>query len=276
MTTSVVNNSVFKGFSKKQKQFRPNFIDWYKQLRIVLSVKDNLNYLENPILDAPVPAQAGQQGAQEALTAHVAWVNGSKEIVRLMLMTMDSKIQRNLENLDHWKRNNPQYLAELLKNKELSQGTCGSDNSIQVSRNNMVYFSAILRDGIFEIYLSDSYTNVSSIYALSNKRAKSNLDSVLLWHCHLGHISKKHIKKLQHDGLLNSTDLMYFEKSIPCMSGKMTRKPYTRQVERAKDLLGLVHRYRMCLYIDAEEHELGVLGEPANYKAALLDPESDK
>nr|GEW69844.1 hypothetical protein [Tanacetum cinerariifolium] len=32
----------------------------------------------------------------------------------------------------------------------------------------------------------------------------------------------------------------------------------------------------MCLYIDAEEHELGDLGEPANYKAALLDPESNK
>ncbi|GKE98614.1 hypothetical protein Tco_0021965 [Tanacetum coccineum] len=33
---------------------------------------------------------------------------------------------------------------------------------------------------------------------------------------------------------------------------------------------------RMCLYIDAEEHKLGDLDEPANYKAALLDPESDK
>ncbi|GKC39498.1 retrotransposon protein, putative, ty1-copia subclass [Tanacetum coccineum] len=33
---------------------------------------------------------------------------------------------------------------------------------------------------------------------------------------------------------------------------------------------------RMCLYIDAEEHELGDLGKPANYKAALLDHESDK
>ncbi|GJZ55031.1 putative retrotransposon protein [Tanacetum coccineum] len=32
----------------------------------------------------------------------------------------------------------------------------------------------------------------------------------------------------------------------------------------------------MCLYVDAEEHELGDLGEPANYKAALLDPESNK
>nr|GFB67620.1 retrovirus-related Pol polyprotein from transposon TNT 1-94 [Tanacetum cinerariifolium] len=33
---------------------------------------------------------------------------------------------------------------------------------------------------------------------------------------------------------------------------------------------------RMCLYIDAEEHELGDLVEPTNYKATLLDPESDK
>ncbi|GKB82442.1 retrotransposon protein, putative, ty1-copia subclass [Tanacetum coccineum] len=33
---------------------------------------------------------------------------------------------------------------------------------------------------------------------------------------------------------------------------------------------------RMCLYIDAKEHELGDLSDPANYKAALLDPESDK
>nr|GEY27475.1 putative retrotransposon Ty1-copia subclass protein [Tanacetum cinerariifolium] len=32
----------------------------------------------------------------------------------------------------------------------------------------------------------------------------------------------------------------------------------------------------MCLYIDDEEHELGDLGEPVNYKAVLLDPESEK
>ncbi|GKB50951.1 hypothetical protein Tco_0901704 [Tanacetum coccineum] len=33
---------------------------------------------------------------------------------------------------------------------------------------------------------------------------------------------------------------------------------------------------RMCLYVDAKEHKLGDLGKPANYKAALLEPESDK
>nr|GEU31527.1 hypothetical protein [Tanacetum cinerariifolium] len=107
------------------------------------------------------------------------------------------------------------------------------DNTIQFSRNKVVYFSAVPRDNIFEIDFSNSLTNESSIYAVSNKRAKLDLDSALLWHCRLGHISKKRIEKLQHDRLLDSSKLRAFEKCISCMSGKMARKPYTHQVERA-------------------------------------------
>ncbi|GJT20579.1 retrotransposon protein, putative, ty1-copia subclass [Tanacetum coccineum] len=118
---------------------------------------------------------------------------------------------------------------------------CFVYNAILVSRNNLVYFSVFLRDGIFEIDLSNPNVIDSSMYAVSNKRAKLNFDSALLWHFHLRHISKKRIKKLQHDGLLNSTNLRAFEKCVLCMSGKMARKPYTHQVERAKDLLGLMH-----------------------------------
>ncbi|GJY54479.1 retrotransposon protein, putative, ty1-copia subclass [Tanacetum coccineum] len=114
-----------------------------------------------------------------------------------------------------------------------------NDNSISVSKNNLIYFNAIPRDDIYEIVLSNA--NDSSMYAVSNKRAKLNLDSALLWHCRLGHINKKRIEKLQHDGLLDSTDIKSFEKCVACMSGKMARKPYSHQVERAKDLLGLIH-----------------------------------
>nr|GEU43864.1 retrotransposon protein, putative, Ty1-copia subclass [Tanacetum cinerariifolium] len=160
---------------------------------------------------------------------------------------------------------------------------------------------------VFEIVMSNSNTNNHSVYAVSNKRAKLNLDSSLLWHCRLGHISKKHIEKLQHDGLLNSIDTKCFEKCVSCLSGKMARKPYSHQVERAKDLLRLIHTdsaacvlsmvpakkvektpyevwstrtrhtpYQMCLNIKADEYEFGDLNKPVNYKAALLDLESDK
>nr|GFA46743.1 zinc finger, CCHC-type [Tanacetum cinerariifolium] len=98
MTTSSTNNSVFRGFFEKQKLIGPNFIDWYLQLRIVLSIEDELNYLEQHIPPAHV-APAGQRVAPEILAAHTAWVKGSKEIAGLMLMTMEPEIQRNLEPL---------------------------------------------------------------------------------------------------------------------------------------------------------------------------------
>ncbi|GKG34301.1 hypothetical protein Tco_0436997, partial [Tanacetum coccineum] len=56
MTTSVVNNSVFRIFFEKEKLTGANFIDWYCNLRIVLSVEDKLTYLEHRIPVAPVPA----------------------------------------------------------------------------------------------------------------------------------------------------------------------------------------------------------------------------
>ncbi|GJY59715.1 retrotransposon protein, putative, ty1-copia subclass [Tanacetum coccineum] len=68
------------------------------QLRIVLSIEDKLNYLEQPIPPAPV-APKGQLVASEITVAHIAWIKGSKEIVGLMLMTMEPEIQQNLENL---------------------------------------------------------------------------------------------------------------------------------------------------------------------------------
>nr|GEX86590.1 hypothetical protein [Tanacetum cinerariifolium] len=439
MTTSVENNSVFRSFFEKQKLTGPNFIDWYRQLRLVLSTKDKENYLEHPIPAAPV-APPGHQVTPQALAAHAAWVKGQKEeesqsvsshvlkmkgyidnlerlgqpvgqnlAVSLILVSLNKdfdsfvqnynmhgmrntmnelhamlklheetlpkkdanpalhairagRVQKNQKNkphkaakggygkgkgkmghasnndtfdskpkthpppkkdnpvkdaichqcgeVRHWRRNCPVYLAELMKKKKLSQGAstsgiftielysfpskswiydtgCGThicittqglrrskklkpgalslyvgdghhaaieaigtyhlelpsglvivlnnfhyapsitrgvisvsrlfddgfvnrfddNNVISVSKNNLVYFMAVPRDGIFEINMSCSNTNDISMYAITNKRAKINLDSSLLWHCRLGHISKKRIEKLQHDGLLNYIDI---------------------------------------------------------------------
>nr|GEU94104.1 hypothetical protein [Tanacetum cinerariifolium] len=123
--------------------------------------------------------------------------------------------------------------------KDCFVNRCENDNSISVSKNNLIYFNAIQLDDIYEIVLSNA--NDSSMYDVSNKIAKLNLDSALLWHYRLGHINKKRIEKLQHDALLDSTDIKSFEKCVACVSGKMARKPYSHQVEMAKDLLGMIH-----------------------------------
>ncbi|GKD29382.1 retrotransposon protein, putative, ty1-copia subclass, partial [Tanacetum coccineum] len=111
-----------------------------------------------------------------------------------------------------------------------------------------------LKPGALSLYVGDGHrAGVEAIgefylclpselfYAISNKRTKLNFESTLLWHCRLGHITKKRMEKLQHDGLLDSIDIKSFEKCVSCMSGKMARKPYSHQVEMAKDLLGLIH-----------------------------------
>ncbi|GKA51350.1 zinc finger, CCHC-type containing protein [Tanacetum coccineum] len=422
-----------KSFFEKRKLTRSNFIDWYRNLQIVLSVEDKLTFLEQPIPAIPVPP-AGQVLSPNVLNTHSAWVKASKEIVGLMLMTMDPDIQNNLEQLGAYdmlkelktlfaqrqsrtsrscydsnlavslilvslrkeydsfvqnynmhgmgktvtelhamlkiheqtipqkhaspvlhniravrvqknqnkkphkaakgnqgkgktkmgyepvptpsfapkpknpstpKKDNPtkdaichQCGEGLRASRKLKQGALSlyvgdghragveairefhlcllsglvlilhnchyapsitrgiisvsrlyddgfvnhfNGNVLSVCKNNLVYFSAIPRDGIYEIDLSSSYTNDSSMYAMSNKIVKPNLNSTLLWHCRLGHISKKRIEKLQHDGLLALTDIKSFEKCVSCMSRKMARKPYSHQVERAKDLLRLIY-----------------------------------
>ncbi|GJS59512.1 retrotransposon protein, putative, ty1-copia subclass [Tanacetum coccineum] len=112
---------------------------------------------------------------------------------------------------------------------------------ISISKDNVNYFNDIPRDGIYKIDMHNLVPNVSSIYNVINKRTKHNLDSTYLWHCRLGHIKKKHIAKLQHDGLLKSTNDESFDKCISCISRKMVHKPFPHEKERAKDLLGLIH-----------------------------------
>nr|GEY61081.1 zinc finger, CCHC-type [Tanacetum cinerariifolium] len=73
-------------------------MDWYRNLRIVLLVEDKLPFLEQPIPAMPVPP-VGQVLPSNVLNTYTAWVKASKEIVGLMLMTMDPDIQKNMDHL---------------------------------------------------------------------------------------------------------------------------------------------------------------------------------
>ena len=55
--------------------------------------------------------------------------------------------------------------------------------------------------------LSDLDRSDTHIRNIDTKRWKVDNDSATyLWHCHLGHIGVKHIKKLHKDGILESID----------------------------------------------------------------------
>jgi hypothetical protein len=74
------------------------------------------------------------------------------------------------------------------------------------------------------------------------KRCKlSDDNTTYTWHCRLGHVGIKCMKKLHSDGPLGSLDFDSFDTCEPCLLSKMTRTPFTRFVERAADLLGIIH-----------------------------------
>src|SRR3954469_16127263 len=75
------------------------------------------------------------------------------------------------------------------------------------------------------------------IHNIEGKRCKVNNDSATyLWHCRLGHIGVKRMKKLHGDGISESLDACE-----PCLMGKMTKTPFCGTMEQATDLLEIIH-----------------------------------
>ncbi|GJW20836.1 hypothetical protein Tco_0031458 [Tanacetum coccineum] len=85
-------------------------------------------------------------------------------------------------------------------------------------------------------------------------------------------------------GSLEDLEIIQEEDTYPSIDTSLHHEEDDLEINKPQSDIILIHRStktrrptnHMCLYIDAEEHELGDLGEPTNYKAALLDPESDK
>src|SRR4051812_31749255 len=62
-----------------------------------------------------------------------------------------------------------------------------------------------------------------------------------MWHCCRGHIGVKRMKKLHSNGLLESLDFESLERCEACLMGKMTKTPFSGMMERATDLLEIIH-----------------------------------
>ena len=100
--------------------------------------------------------------------------------------------------------------------------------------SNIFYGHAPLMSDLFLLNLDSTDTHVHSIEA---KRCRVGNDSATyLWHCRLSHIGIKRMKKLHSDGLLESLGTCE-----PCLMGKMTKTPFSETMERATDLLEIIH-----------------------------------
>src|SRR3954471_17603256 len=113
------------------------------------------------------------------------------------------------------------------------------NNGCSIYMSNIFYGHAPAMNGLFLLNLKSNETHIHNIEA---KRCKVDSDNpTYLWHCRLGHIGVKCMKKLHSDGLLESLDFESFDTCEPCLMGKMIKTPFSGIMERATDLLEIIH-----------------------------------
>ena len=125
-----------------------------------------------------------------------------------------------------------------------------SDNNwCSVYMNKTFYSHTPNVNGLLNLYHSDTH-----IHNINAKRCKVDNDSATyLWHYRLGHIGVKRMKKLHADGLLESLDYESLDACEPCLMGKMTKTPFSGTMERATDLLEIIHT-NVCGPMSVEAH----------------------
>ncbi|GKB49215.1 retrotransposon protein, putative, ty1-copia subclass [Tanacetum coccineum] len=256
------NNTTIRSILLAEKLTGSNFTNWYHNLRIVLSTM-SLSNLEARVaclmLSSMVPdlqktlekynafdmmnvlktmfEEQAKQELFEIVKAFHACKQEDGQLVSSYLLKMKSYLD-TLERLCYAmpkelgiskKAKTPAVLAiwegKIQKDKKKPQGAKGKNNG----KHKLAYAPI------------KGLRRVGEVETWSYKRAKHGLDSYYLWHCRLGDINKKRMDMLQHDGLLQPTHDESHEKCKSCIYGKMACKPFPHQVERAKDLLGLIH-----------------------------------
>nr|GEW48395.1 retrotransposon protein, putative, Ty1-copia subclass [Tanacetum cinerariifolium] len=231
--------------------------------------------------------------------AHNAWIKGSKEIVGLMLMTMEPEIQRNLEPFHAhemlWdlKTLFAQQAGASSEYKRFSLLQTGRRANRRKGKNKQAYAPKPkippppkredpVKDSIYhECGEIGHWKRNCPQYLVELLKKKKNATSGA---------SGSGIFVIELNTILNSSWIYdtgcgtHICNTTQGLRASRKLKPgalslYVVNGQReAVEAIGLQGHApdRMCLYIDVEEHELGDLGEPTNYKAALLDPESEK
>ena len=93
----MANNSStlsLRSILEKDKLTGTNFLDWFRNVRIVLTQERKLYVLENPIPEQP--AANAPRAQRDAYEKHQS---DSVDVACLMLATMVPEIQKNLENM---------------------------------------------------------------------------------------------------------------------------------------------------------------------------------
>ncbi|PWA69010.1 zinc finger, CCHC-type [Artemisia annua] len=89
-----INNSSIRSILEKEKLNGNNFLDWYRNLRIVLRAEQKFYHLEEDLPEAPAA-----NASAAVRNTYTRRCNEQQEVACLMLASMIPELQKNLENL---------------------------------------------------------------------------------------------------------------------------------------------------------------------------------
>ena len=89
------NNFSVRSVLEKDKLTGTNFLDWHRNLRIVLRQEKRLHVIENP-----VPAAPGENATRAQQNAYQKQVDDANDVACLMLATMSAELQKQHEHMD--------------------------------------------------------------------------------------------------------------------------------------------------------------------------------
>ena len=114
---------------------------------------------------------------------------------------------------------------------------------MDIFSNSVLIGNAFLFGNLYSLNLHHGLIcNSSSVnFVVGCKRAKMNLSSSMLWHKHLGHISRKRLERLVRDGVLSNLDFSDFEICVVFLKRKMTAKIRNEKIDRCGSTLNLIH-----------------------------------
>ncbi|KAL6345742.1 hypothetical protein AAG906_017486 [Vitis piasezkii] len=108
------------------------------------------------------------------------------------------------------------------------------DGKVDIFSNSVLIGNGVLFGNLYSLSLHhDPLCDSSSVNSIVGcKRARMNLSSSLLWHKHLGHISRQRLKRLVRDRVLSNLDFLDFETCVVCLKWKMTAKTRKEKIGR--------------------------------------------
>nr|GEW61365.1 hypothetical protein [Tanacetum cinerariifolium] len=305
-----INHSAFRSMLEREKNFGLNFNDWFRSLKLVLRVKKKMFVIEQPIplLMLPIsPLKFLRTGMRqfenyspyEMLHEIKSMFEKQAGVERFDLIQIFYAWKQEEEKLNYNMYNMRKTIGELHALLiEYEKGWPKKAATPQVM--------AIQSGGI-----QKSNKKSRNAKGKGKEKSKENDTSYIPKPKNLKPSTKKHPKKddtchhckehtpphtSQHNGVFERRNHTLFD-MVRSMMNLTTLPLYfwyyalesairipnivsTKKVNKTPYELwsGRTHRApeRLCLNVEVEDHSLGDLNEPANYKAALLDSESDK